>query len=78
MSITFMNVLEWAEDMGIQDLKVIHNEVSKLLGADVAYRFEHQLRNIYAETIVEPSWSTSDLIKYLKENNNIYSRYIYF
>ena len=78
MSITFMNVLEWAEDMGIQDLRVIHNEVSKLLGADVAYRFEHQLRNIYAETIVEPSWSTSDLIKYLKENKNIYSRYIYF
>ena len=78
MSITFMNVLEWAEDMGIQDLRVIHNEVSKLLGADVAYRFEHQLRNIYAETIVEPSWSTSDLIKYLKENKNVYSRYIYF
>ena len=78
MSITFMNVLEWAEDMGIQDLRVIHNEISKLLGADVAYRFEHQLRNIYAETEVKPSWSTSDLIKYLKENTNVYSRYIYF
>ena len=78
MSITFMNVLEWAEDMGIQDLRVIHNEVSKLLGADVAYRFEHQLRNIYVETEVKPSWNTSDLIKYLKENNNVYSRYIYF
>lgn len=78
MSITFMEVIEWAEDMGIQDLRVIHNEVSKLLGADVAYRFEHQLRNIYMETEVKPSWSTSDLIKYLKENKNIYSRYIYF
>ena len=78
MSITFMEVIEWAEDMGIQDLRVIHKEVSKLLGADVAYRFEHQLRNIYVETEVKPSWSTSDLIKYLKENNNVYSRYIYF
>ena len=78
MFITFMEVIEWAEDMGIQDLRVIHNEVSKLLGADVAYRFEHQLRNIYAEAEVKPSWSTSDLIKYLKENNNVYSRYIYF
>ena len=78
MSITFMNVLEWAEDMGIKDLRVIHNEISKLLGADIGYRFERQLRNIYMETEVKPSWSTSDLIKYLKENKNIYSRYIYF
>ena len=78
MFITFMEVIEWAEDMSIQDLRVIHNEVSKLLGADVAYRFERQLRNIYAETEVKPSWSTSDLIKYLKENKSIYSRYIYF
>lgn len=78
MSVTFMDVLEWAEDIGIQDLRIIHNKIPKVLGADVAYRFEHQLRNIYAETIVEPSWSTSDLIKYLKENKNVYSRYIYF
>lgn len=78
MSITFMEVIEWAEDMGIQDLRVIHKEVSKLLGADIGYRFECQLRRIYMETVVESSWSTSDLIKYLKENNNVYSRYIYF
>ena len=78
MFITFMDVLEWAEDMGIQDIKIIHNKIPKLLGADIGYRFERQLRNIYAETIVEPSWNTSDLIKYLKENNNVYSRYIYF
>lgn len=78
MSITFMEVLEWAEDIGIQDIRIIHNKISKVLGADVAYRFERQLRNIYVETEVKPSWSTSDLIKYLKENNNVYSRYIYF
>ena len=78
MSITFMEVIEWAEDMGIQDLRVIHNEVSKLLGADVAYRFEHQLRNIYAETEVKPSWSTSDLIKYFNEHKSVYIRYSYF
>lgn len=78
MSITFMDVLEWAEDIGIQDIRIIHNKIPKVLGADTGYRFERQLRNIYMETIVEPSWSISDLIKYLKENNSVYSRYIYF
>lgn len=78
MSITFMDVLEWAEDIGIQDIRIIHNKIPKVLGADIGYRFDRQLRNIYVETEVKPSWSTSDLIKYLKENNNVYSRYIYF
>ena len=78
MSITFMDVLEWAEDIGIQVIRIIHNKIPKVLGADIGYRFERQLRNIYMETEVKPSWSTSDLIKYLKENNNVYSRYIYF
>lgn len=78
MSITFMDVLEWAEDIGIQDIRIIYNKIPKVLGADIGYRFERQLRNIYMETIVEPSWGTSDLIKYLKENNSVYSRYIYF
>lgn len=78
MLVTFMEVLEWAEDTGIQDLKSIRDNVSKILGAETAYKFECQLRNVYAETAIKPSWSTSDLIKYLKENKNVYSRYIYF
>ena len=78
MLVTFMEVLEWAEDTGIQDLKSIRDNVSKILGAETAYKFECQLRNVYAETEIKPSWSTSDLIKYLKENKNVYSRYIYF
>ena len=78
MLVTFMEVLEWAEDTGIQDLKSIHNNLTKLLGANTSYRFESQLRNVYMETEVEPSWNTSDLIKYFNEHKSVYIRYAYF
>ena len=55
MLVTFMEVLEWAEDIGIQDLKSIRDNVSKILGAETAYKFECQLRNVYAETEIKPS-----------------------
>lgn len=77
MSITFMEVLEWAEDMGIQDVSIIHDKIPKMLGADVSYKFEHLLRSMYMETEIKPSWSTSDLIKYLTENKEVAANYIY-
>lgn len=78
MLVTFMEVLEWAEDTGIQDLESIHDNLTNLLGAATAYKFGCQLRNVYAETEVEPSWSTSDLIKYFNEHKSVYIRYSYF